>query len=126
MNRRPAQARREQERTRQARTRHAWRAGWVIAILCAGGWPARAEGDREYGAYLASQCVTCHQATGQSAGGVPAIIGWAPDQFAAVMMAYRHKERDNEVMRTVAAALSDEEIAALATYFGDLKAAGGP
>ncbi|OYZ91657.1 MAG: hypothetical protein B7Y01_02025, partial [Xanthobacter sp. 17-67-6] len=73
MNRRPAQARRDQAHTRQARTRHARRAGLALAILCAGGWPAQAEGDREYGAYLASQCVTCHHATGKSAGGVPAM-----------------------------------------------------
>lgn len=78
-------------------------------------------GDRELGQYLSSECVTCHQASGQQAGGVPAITGWADDQFIAVMHAYKNRERDNQVMQAIAARLSEEEIAALAAYFGELK-----
>ena len=73
-------------------------------------------GDPEYGAYLASECLTCHQADG-SQQGIPAIVGWAPHRFIRVMNAYRVKGRDNSVMQSVAGALGDEEIAALASYF---------
>ncbi len=79
------------------------------------------KGDRDLGQFLSSECVTCHQASGQQAGGVPAITGWADDQFIAVMRAYKNRERDNQVMQAIAARLSDEEIAALAAYFGELK-----
>jgi cytochrome c553 len=79
------------------------------------------KGDRDLGQFLSSECVTCHQASGQQAGGVPAITGWADDQFVAVMRAYKNRERDNQVMQAIAARLSDEEIAALAAYFGELK-----
>lgn len=79
-------------------------------------------GDPALGAYLSSECVTCHQASGAQIGGVPAIVGWPPDQFVAVMNSYRDKHRDNPVMHNVASRLSDEEIAALAVYFGRLKA----
>jgi cytochrome c len=38
------------------------------------------------------------------------------------MNGYRLKVRPNPVMQTIAARLSDEEIAALAAYFGSLPA----
>ena len=79
------------------------------------------KGDRELGQYLSSECVTCHQASGQQTGGVPAITGWPDDQFVAVMHSYKNNDRDNQVMRTIAARLSEEDIAALAAYFGELK-----
>lgn len=78
------------------------------------------KGDRELGEYLSSECVTCHQITGQVTGGVPDIIAWPDEQFIAVMKSYREKERENVVMQTLAARLSDEEIEALAAYFGSL------
>ncbi len=90
--------------------------------LLAGGQSARA-GDIALGEYLSSACVTCHQKSGQVTGGVPAIVGWPADQFVAVMNSYKNRERDNEVMRTQAASLSADDIAALAAYFGSLKPA---
>ena len=91
----------------------------VLSALPAGAGAADAV-DREYAAYLASQCITCHRVDGQAIGGVPAIAGWKPEHFTAVMESYRRKERDNDVMGTIAAELSDAEIAALAGYFGNL------
>lgn len=38
------------------------------------------------------------------------------------MKQYRAKERVNPVMQTIAGKLSEDEIAALAAYFGSLKA----
>jgi cytochrome c553 len=101
---------------------------WAAAISAAiglggavaSGAAAQAKGDRELGAYLARECVTCHQATGRVVGHVPMIIAWPEDQFIAVMESYRSKQRENEVMRAIAGKLSDEEIAALASYFGAL------
>lgn len=85
--------------------------------------PAAGRGDAALGEYLSATCVACHQLSGQAVGGIPAIVGWPDDQFIAVMEAYRRKERDNPVMQTIAAGLSGEDIAALATFFGGLKPA---
>lgn len=79
--------------------------------------------DVALGEYLSQTCVTCHQKSGVVQGGVPAIVGWPLEQFVAVMESYRKKERDNEVMRSLSASLSNEDIVALAAYFGSLKPA---
>jgi cytochrome c553 len=94
----------------------------ALAALLSGGGAARA-GDIALGEYLSSGCLTCHQKSGHVTGGVPAIVGWPAEQFTAVMQAYRSKERENEVMRAIASPLSNEDIAALAAYFGSLKPA---
>jgi cytochrome c553 len=75
-------------------------------------------GDRALGEYLAGECVTCHQVGG--GGGIAAITAWPDEQFVAVLDSYRRKERDNAVMQTIAGRLSDEDMAALAAYFGSL------
>lgn len=90
------------------------------ATISAAPATAQSRGDRAFGEYLSGTCVTCHQRTGQAAGGVPPIVAWPEDQFIAVMNAYRAKDRDNQVMQTIASPLTDEEIAALAAYFGSL------
>lgn len=81
---------------------------------------AQSKGDRAYGEYLATTCTTCHQITGRATQGVPPILAWPEDQFAAVMKSYRSGDRDNQVMRAISSRLSDEEIYALAAYFGSL------
>jgi len=77
------------------------------------------EGDPEYGEYLASECKTCHQASGAN-DGIPGINGWLTDDFVVAMHAYKSKLRPHPVMQMMAGRLSDEEIAALAAYFNDL------
>lgn len=79
-----------------------------------------AAADIAFGEYLSGECVTCHRKDGQDKG-IPAIIGWPADQFAAVMLSFKQKERPNVVMQTIAGRLSDEELKALAAYFESLK-----
>jgi cytochrome c553 len=83
--------------------------------------PALAAGDRAFGEHLASECVACHQLTGRYQG-IPPIVAWPEETFVAVMNGYKLRLRPNPVMQTIAARLSDEEIAALAAYFGSLPA----
>ena len=95
----------------------------LTLALCCLGAPSGAEvikGDRDFGEYLSAVCVTCHQISGKTTGGIPPIVAWPEDQFIAVINSYRWKDRDNLVMQTVTAQLTDEEIAALAAYFGAL------
>jgi cytochrome c len=80
-------------------------------------------GDRELGEYLSNMCTACHQVSGKQIGGIPAIVGWPEDQFVAVIHSYKDGTRDNETMRTISHRLSQEEIDALAAYFGGLKPA---
>lgn len=79
-------------------------------------------GDRDWGEYLSQTCVTCHQVDGSDKG-IPTITGWPTEAFVTVMFSYRDKHRDNPVMQQIAGSLNNEEIAALAAYFTELKAA---
>lgn len=84
---------------------------------------AASKGDKELGEYLSNQCTTCHQLSGKSVGGIPPIIGWPEDQFLAIMQSYKEGVRENETMRTISHRFTNEEIEALAAYFGSLKPA---
>lgn len=77
-------------------------------------------GDPEYGEYLASECETCHQKDGSDQG-IPAITLWPTEDFVIAMHAYKTKVRAHPVMQLMAGRLDDEEIAALAAYFGNLE-----
>lgn len=77
-------------------------------------------GDAEYGAYLASECLTCHKRDGSDEG-IPSIVAWHTEDFVVAMHAYKQKLRPHPVMQMMAGRLSDEEIAALAAYFEDLE-----
>ncbi|WP_332694104.1 c-type cytochrome [Bosea sp. (in: a-proteobacteria)] len=95
--------------------------GSVAAAIALSTGPASAAGDKALGEYLASECTTCHQTSGRQVGGIPAIIGHPADQFVALMIAYRDKQRDNQVMQTIAGRLTEEELQALAAYYESLK-----
>lgn len=77
------------------------------------------KGDAALGEYLSSECVTCHQVSGRH-DGIPPIVGWPEGSFVAAVNEYRQKKRPHSLMQTIAARLSDEELAALAAYFGSL------
>ncbi|PZA11520.1 sulfide dehydrogenase [Rhodopseudomonas palustris] len=99
-----------------------WRASRTAAALllaCTLATPALA-GDRELGEYLSSECVTCHQISGRF-DGIPSIVGREENELIAALTDYRDKVRDNPVMRAIAAKFNDEEIAALASYFGSIE-----
>ncbi len=77
-------------------------------------------GDPEYGEYLANECTTCHQRDGEY-DGIPSIISWPEEDFIIALHAYKTKIRPHPVMQMMAGRLTDEEIAALAAYFGRLE-----
>lgn len=90
----------------------------TVAVLANA--PNPLKGDRELGEYLSSMCVGCHQLSGRVSGGIPAIVAWPDEQFVAVIQSYKDGTRDNETMRTISHRLSQEEIEALAAFFGGL------
>lgn len=77
------------------------------------------KGDPEYGQYLSSECVTCHQVNGADQG-IPSITQWPEEDFVVAMHAYKAKLRPHPVMQMMAGRLSNDEIAALAAYFATL------
>jgi cytochrome c len=96
---------------------------WVLLLagpgLAQGQNAATLEGDIEYGRYLSSECVTCHQVSGADEG-IPSIIGWEQDTFVSVLDAYQKRKLPNLVMRNIAANLDKEQIQALAVFFATL------
>lgn len=78
------------------------------------------KGDPEFGQYLSSECVTCHQTNGSDQG-IPSITQWPEADFVVAMHAYKEKLRPHPVMQMMAGRLANDEIAALAAYFAALK-----
>lgn len=78
------------------------------------------EGDSAYGEYLSSECVTCHQVSGR-ADGIPSIIGWPKNSFIRALFEYKTNVRRHQVMKNMTVNLGNEEIAALAAYFGSIE-----
>ena len=92
--------------------------GLLCTLACA---PSPSHGDDlALGRHLAGECVACHPRDNRPVG-IPAIFGWPPDQFVAVLKSYKAKERTNPVMQSIAGSLSEKEMAALAAYFATLK-----
>jgi cytochrome c len=100
----------------------------TVAMLCvsslsyAGGTDSRVatilklNSDEAYGEYLASECSTCHN-TSSADNGIPMIHGQDQQALIEALLAYQDKKRDNETMQSVAGALGNDEIGALALYF---------
>jgi cytochrome c553 len=64
---------------------------------------------------------SCHRLDGAT-GAIPSIVGKSQEEFIALLVAYRDGHKPNPVMVSVARSLDDEQMAALAAYFGSLPA----
>lgn len=95
------------------------RAATVAGLACGLAAPAASAADPAYGEYLSAECVACHRRDGQDKG-IPSIVGWPPEQFVAVLRSYKTKDRPNQVMQTITGRLNDEDMAALAAFYGGL------
>ena len=76
--------------------------------------------DYEFGEYLSAECVTCHHKSGISKG-IPSINGLDAEDIVNLLVLYRSKEIENNVMQMIAGRLDDEQIGSLAVYFSKLK-----
>ena len=74
--------------------------------------------DAAYGAYLAAECVACHRANAAAAS-IPPLQFRPYDDLVAALKEYRAGIRTNAAMQSVARALGDAEIEAVAAYFSD-------
>ncbi|MET3660394.1 c-type cytochrome [Aquamicrobium ahrensii] len=78
------------------------------------------DADPAYGEYLGGECVTCHRTSGAS-GGVPPIAGLPAGYTVRALSEYKFGLRDNNVMKLMATRLADDEVAALAAYFAQIR-----
>ena len=112
-------------RTAVTRLVAAGAASLVLGAAFAGALGPAASADPKqlaYGQHLAQECTTCHRRDAAD-GKIPPIVGLEPDYFVTTMRFYQTGARDNPVMVSVAQALNDEQLKALAAYFATLKPA---
>jgi len=75
-------------------------------------------GNPEAGKQKAQVCASCHGPGGHSASGqFPILAGQYEDYLVHAIKAYKTGERQNPIMKGMAANLSDDDIADLAAYF---------
>jgi len=82
---------------------------------------ARADGDAAAGKAKAAACAMCHGPNGEGTGMAPKLAGADPAHTAQALKDYASGKRDNAMMKTQAAQLSDADIANLAAYYASLK-----
>ena len=88
--------------------------------------PARQDHIAEHGAKMENQhaiCIGCHGIPGYKTAypevyHVPKIAGQQPAYIVSALKAYRAGQRSHPSMRGVAASLTDEDMEALAAYYG--------
>ncbi len=78
--------------------------------------------DAAYGEYLAGECKGCHVLKGDAPGDIPSLDGWDGESITDALKAYKKGERNDasDAMKSVAAALDNDQIAALGAYFDKL------
>lgn len=89
-----------------------------LVCLAVSATPALASEDVEYGAYLSSECVTCHQS--QANGKIPVLAGRTQEEIISALGAFKSGARVSSVMQQIAGRLSEAEMLALAAYFASL------
>ncbi|MFM9845594.1 MAG: c-type cytochrome [Hyphomicrobiaceae bacterium] len=102
--------------------RIAYRFGLALALLIAPITRTLAADDTKllaYGKHLSAECSGCHRLDGVD-NGIPSITGWAPIDFIATVGFFKDGSRSNPAMISVARSLDDEQVKALATYYGSL------
>ena len=89
------------------------------AVFTATAWSG-GDGEADRGAILALSCAACHGPEGRSAGAIPSLWGRDAAFIAESLREFRAGTREATVMNRIAKGYSDEEILALAAYFGGI------
>jgi sulfide dehydrogenase cytochrome subunit len=93
----------------------------LIAGLAGLTGPAQAEGDAAslQVEVMAGACAFCHGTDGNGVGAaIPSITGLPAEQFIYMMETYQDESNPSTVMGRIARGYDEEQIAALADYFG--------
>ena len=100
----------------------------LAAALVAGGAAAQGgapAGDAAKGREKVQMCQGCHGIDGWRTAfpevySVPKIAGQHPSYIVAALKAYRSGDRAHPSMRAIASGLSDQDMANLAAYYGEM------
>jgi len=90
------------------------------ALLCAPAAPAFAAGIADAPAG-ATSCSGCHATSRAVDTAVPRIVGRNPDEIVTAMHAFKSGARPGTVMDRIAKGFSDDEIKAIAAWYGAQK-----
>lgn len=82
---------------------------------------AQAAGDAQAGKANSGICAGCHGAKGEGMAPNPRLAGKSESQLVEAMHDYKSGKRDNPIMKSLMAALSDEQMQNLAAYFASIK-----
>lgn len=89
----------------------------ILASVCIAG-QAYAGGDAARGQAKSAACAACHGADGNSAVPTfPKLAGQNEDYLVHALKSYKNGSRKNDVMKGMAAPLSEQDIADLSAYF---------
>jgi cytochrome c553 len=91
----------------------------VVALPAAHGLGTDLDKMRAYGKHLAAECTACHRLDGVNVG-IPSIVGWPSADLVRALKAFKDGTRTNPAMISVAQSLDEEQMEALAAYFGSL------
>jgi len=75
-------------------------------------------------AVIASTCYTCHGTYGVSTGSIPGINDISAERMVSILQSYRSGQRASTVMGRHASGYTDEEIAEVSQYLGNLQKRG--
>lgn len=101
--------------------KHALLTAAVIALLGTMG-AVQAAGDAAAGKARANACGGCHGVNGEGKDKYPPLAGKPESEFVQALKDYKSGKRQNAMMKTFAAPLSDQDMANLAAYYAALKA----
>lgn len=83
--------------------------------------PAHAAGDADAGKAKAAKCFACHPADGTVKKNNPPLAGLSLEEHVKAMQDYKSGAREHVLMKKLAAAMSDEDIADVAAFYATLK-----
>jgi len=98
----------------------------VVAFGSATAWAQDAKpGDKTAGSMKVQMCIGCHNIPGYQASfpevfKVPKIAGQNAKYIEAALVAYRKGDRKFPTMRSIAASLTDQDIADVAAFYSEL------
>lgn len=98
----------------------------LVGLGFSGAAAAAVTGNAQQGAKKNSMCIGCHGIPGYRVAfphvySVPKLGGQQAAYLVAALNAYKKGERSHATMRSIAASLSDQDMADLAAYYADSK-----
>jgi len=92
----------------------------ITAAVCAWFMAGSAHADPRSGEMLGNTCAGCHGTFGASAGlSMPSLAGMNKRYLYQTMLDFKSGRRESTIMGRMARAYSDNELRALAAFFGD-------